>query len=65
MSRQISLKASTLHFGCGSVTTALMREKQGPQCAQVGPVVKEGSVSVRRVTVAHTVTDPCALRIVG
>lgn len=54
-----------LHFGCASVTTALMREKLGPQYVQLVPIVKEGSVSVHRVTVAHTATDLCALRIVG
>lgn len=65
MSHQINLKASTLPFGCGSVTRALMRKKQGPQYVQVVPIVKEGSVSVHRVMVAHTATDPCVLRIVG
>lgn len=54
-----------LHFGCGSVTTALMRKKEGPQYVQVVPFVKEASVSVHRVMVVHTVTDLCALRIVG
>lgn len=54
-----------LHFGCGSVTTALMRATQGPPYVQAVPSAKGGSASVHRVTVDHTVTDPCVLRIVG
>lgn len=65
MSHQINLKASTLHFGCGSVITALMRENLGPLYVQVVPTVKEGSASVLGVMGDHIATDPCALRIAG
>ena len=42
-----------------------MREGQCLQYVPVVLIVKEGSVSVHRVMVAHTATDLCALRIVA
>lgn len=65
MSHQITLKASTPHFGSGSVTTALMRENRGLLYVRVVPSVEEGSVSVHGVMVDRTATDPFALKIVG
>lgn len=65
MSRQINLKASTPHFGCGSVTTALMRESRGLPYVRVVPSVEGASVSVHGVMADHTATDPFAPRTAG